>query len=278
MDSLNKNTIWALMPEFDLVSFFGQDKEALTKEASSGSSYSKSDKVAILPLYGMIVQKESWITKYGLGTSTETFSRWLDMALSDNSIGRIIIDVNSPGGSVYGVQELSDKIRNSRGKKPIVAIANTLMASAGYWVASAADKIYASPSADVGSVGVYMTHADFSEQLEKEGVKVTFISAGKYKVEGNAYEPLQEEAKAYLQKSVDDTYESFISSVAKNRNTTKSDVIANYGQGRVLSSKDAMKNGLIDGVKTLEEVLNIKRINTFSKKKAEMDIELRKLK
>lgn len=272
MNSLTNNSLWAIMPEFDLVSFFSQEKEA---KAGNNSIFSKANKVAVLPLQGLIVQKESWITKYGLGTSTETFGAWLDYALADNSIGRIIIDINSPGGSVYGVQELSDKIRNARGKKPIIAVANSLMASAAYWIGSAADRIYASPSADIGSIGVYLAHVDYSGQLEKEGVKVTFISAGKYKTEGNAFEPLQEEAKSYLQKSVDDTYDSFISSVAENRGVNKSKVLSDYGQGRVLSAKDSVKAGLVDGVKTIEEVLSIQRINTNSKRKAEL--ELRKL-
>ena len=273
MNTLNNKSLWAVMPEFDLVSFFGQKKVALDKEAlSSSSNYQKADKVAILPLQGLIVQKESWITKYGLGTSTETFGKWFDLVINDDSISKVIIDINSHGGSVYGVQELADKIRGARGIKPIVAVANSLMASAAYWIGSSADVVYASPSADVGSVGVYMVHADFSKQLENEGVTVNFISAGKYKTEGNAYSPLTEEAKSYLQKSVDDTYSMFVGSIAKSRNVTKSSVISNYGEGRVLGAKDALQAGIIDGIKTLDEVLSIKRLSNKSKLKAELEL------
>lgn len=276
MNCLN-NSLWAIMPEFDLVSFFAQEKniKELSAKANSQSSYTKADKVAVLPLSGLIVQKESWITKYGLGTSTETFGQWFDQVLNDESISKIIIDINSPGGSVYGVQELANKIRSSKGIKPIIAVANTLAASAAYWIGSQADSFYASPSADVGSIGVYATHIDYSKQLENEGIKVSFISAGKYKTEGNTFEPLQEEAKSYIQKSVDDTYQDFLNSVAKGRNVSKKVVYDNYGQGRVLGSRDALQAGMIDGIKTLEESI-YKNNKNYSKQKAELELIKRK--
>ena len=85
------NSLWAISPDFDLVSFFNSEKDAvaLASNYSNQSNYTKAGEVAILPLQGLIVQKESWITKYGLGTSTETFGQWFDIAIRDKSIGDI---------------------------------------------------------------------------------------------------------------------------------------------------------------------------------------------
>ena len=95
----------------------------------------------MLPLYGVISQKMNLMTQYSGGTSTEIFGSWFDEAMADASVDRIILDVDSPGGSVYGISELSRKIHGARGKKPIIAVSNSLMASAAYWIASAADEI-----------------------------------------------------------------------------------------------------------------------------------------
>jgi len=97
----------------------------------------------------------------------------------------VVLDVDSPGGYVGGIRELTDKIYNARGAKPIIAVANHMLASAALWIASAADEVVASPSSEIGSVGVFAGHADYSKAYEEEGIKITLIHAGKYKVEGN---------------------------------------------------------------------------------------------
>lgn len=155
---------------------------------------------------------------------------------------------------MYGVQELSDKIYYNRGKKPIIGVANSEAFSAGYWLPSAFDKLYVTPSGQVGSVGVIATHADESAAIEKDGVKYTFVTAGKYKAEGNSTEPLSEEAHGRLQQIVDTYYATFVGHVARNRGVTPKQVEESYGQGRTFTAGEALARGMVDGIKTLDQV------------------------
>src|SRR6202043_3845971 len=123
-------------------------------------------------------------------------------AAADPSIAAIVLDVDSPGGQGYGIEELGNAIYEARAAKPIAAVANSLAASAAYWAASQATEFYAAPGAEVGSIGVYTMHVDYSEALKKEGISVSYISAGRYKVEGNPYAPLDDAARAAVQISV----------------------------------------------------------------------------
>ena len=125
--------------------------------------------------------------------------------------------LDSPGGSVYGVSELADEIMNARAQKPVIAIANSLAASAAYWIGCSASELYVTPGGEVGSIGVWQAHFDYSQALAAEGVTPTLISAGKYKVEGNPYAPLGEDALGFMQSRVDDYYAVFTKSVARGR-------------------------------------------------------------
>jgi signal peptide peptidase SppA len=212
-------------------------------------------KTSILPLYGVISQKMNLMSEYSGGTSTELFGKWLDDSIADKSVGAIVIDVDSPGGSVYGVSELSRKIYNARGKKKIIAVANSLMASAAYWIASAADEIHVTSGGEVGSIGVIAVHVDRSEANKSAGLSVSYITAGKYKAEGNFDEPLDKEAKDYIQSRVDDYYSMFISDVARNRKISSAEVASKFGQGRVVGADMAIKNGMADKKSSLDWVL-----------------------
>ena len=214
------------------------------------------------------------------GTSVEQFSRWFDGAKADESIGAIVIDINSPGGSVYGVQELSEKIYKARGNKPIIAVVNSLMASAAYHIGSSADEIVITPSGDVGSIGVFTVHTDLSEAAQKAGIKHTIIRAGEHKIESNPVEPLSEDAQFYIQKQVNDRYDLLVSDVARNRNTNVSKVKDSYGKGRTLNAKDALSAGMVDRVGTLEQVITQlfpkKKKNRTSNLKTRLEIEKRR--
>jgi signal peptide peptidase SppA len=177
-------------------------------------------------------------------------------AVNDARIGAIVFDVNSPGGSVTGVDELSKMIYDARGSKPIVAVANHLMASAAYWIGTAADELVVTPSGEVGSIGVFAAHQDVSAAMEKEGVKTTLISAGKYKTEGNPFEPLTDEAHASIQARVDDYYSMFTKAVARNRGVNVADVRGGFGEGRVVGAQQAVSLGMADRVATLDDVIS----------------------
>ena len=164
---------------------------------------------AVIPIYGVIQHRADMLSEFSGGTSTTAISKALRAALTDDRIKSIVLEIDSPGGSVAGVSELADEIYAARGTKPITAVANTMAASAAYHLGSQADEFVVTPSGSVGSIGVYGVHQDVSAAMEAAGVKTTLISAGKYKVEGNSYEPLSSEAAMHMQEQVSAFYDVF---------------------------------------------------------------------
>ena len=135
------------------------------------------------------------------------------------------------------------------------ARANSLAASAAYWIGCSASEFYVTPGGEVGSIGVWQAHFDYSKALEEEGVKPTLISAGKFKVEGNPYLPLDPEAQAFMQSRVDDYYNAFVQAVAVGRGVSVDDVRNGMGEGRVLGADAALAQRMVDGIASFDDVL-----------------------
>lgn len=211
--------------------------------------------IAVLPLHGVLSHRAGMLSEASGGTSTERFGAAFRQMLSDPSVGSILLDVDSPGGSVSGVDELSAEIFRARGQKPIVAQVNATAASAAYWIATAADEVVVTPSGEVGSIGVFAAHQDESAKQERDGVRTTLVSAGRYKIEGNPYEPLSEEARAALQERVNDYYGMFVAAVARNRGVSVSDVREGFGQGRMVGARQAKAENMADRIDTYEATL-----------------------
>lgn len=269
------STPWALMPErLNAVSavmarwsshtpattevLAGIDVDKVAREARRQTATSVSGGgIAVLPLYGVITQRGNMIEDVsGPGSvSTQKFAAALRQALADESVSQILIDIDSPGGSVYGVAELADEIVAARAQKPIIAIANSLAASAAYWIGCSASEFYVTPGGEVGSIGVWQAHFDYSQALAAEGVTPTLISAGTYKVEGNPYAPLDPEAQAFMQSRVDDYFLAFSKAVAKGRGVPIAQVRNGMGQGRVLGADAALEQNMVDGIVTLDEAI-----------------------
>ena len=261
-------TPWALMPERiaayaavlarragDGIAAMDQEDEA---RAAAGprtqrGSPARTGGIAVIPVHGTIVQRASQLDICEGGTSTQAVSNALADAMADDSIAQVLLDIDSPGGSVYGVQELASEI--SRAKKPVVAIANSLAASAAYWIGSAASEFYVTPGGEVGSIGVWTAHQDISSALDAAGVKTTLISAGEFKVEGNPFQPLGEQAQSFMQSRVDDYYGAFTRAVARGRKVPVEQVRNGMGKGRVLGADQAAQESMIDGIATFEEVV-----------------------
>jgi signal peptide peptidase SppA len=209
-------------------------------------------------LRGVIAHRMGGMDEMSGGMSAERFTSMIRSAAADPGISSIVIDVDSPGGTVAGVSEAADAVFQAREQKRIVAVANATMASAAYWIASQAHELVAVPSAldrSIGSIGVFTVHQDLSAHLEKEGVKVTLIKAGKHKAEANPFEPLSEELKAEIQASVDAAYGAFVKAVARGRGVSVADVKGGYGEGRALSAADAKAAGLIDRIASMDDVI-----------------------
>lgn len=215
----------------------------------------RAGSVAVLPLFGTIFPRANLMTDVSGATSAERFGAQFDELVNDPNIGAIVLDVDSPGGQVNGIEELSTKIYRARGVKPVVAVANHLMASAAYWIGTAADELVVSPSGEVGSIGVFAVHKDMSKAYEQAGIKVSMISRGKYKTEGNPYEPLAEEAKTAIQTRVDESYDAFVGAVARNRGVKTAAVRSGFGEGRVVGARQALDLGMADRIGTLEETI-----------------------
>lgn len=211
--------------------------------------------VAVIPVYGVISPRASLLTESSGGTSAQAVGHAIDQATADPSVASIVLEFDSPGGNVTGVTELAAKIRRATATKPVVAHVNAMAASAGYWLASQATEVVSTPSGLVGSIGVYTEHMDVSRSLEAAGVTPTIISAGEFKVEGNPYAPLSDEARAAMQRMVDEVYGSFVADVARGRGVSPAVVRSDYGRGRVVSAKEALRAGMVDRIATLEETI-----------------------
>jgi capsid assembly protease len=256
---------WAMLPEkLAVITAFlnkraegihATDEEIRAALAMQHGDTPAANGVALIPVYGVIAQRMSMFDDISGGTSCEAITKSLRAALADETVGTIVFDIDSPGGTVTGVPELAAEIYAARGKKPLIAVANGMAASAAYWIASACDQIVVTPSGEVGSIGVYTTHQDVSAMLEKEGVKITFIQAGEHKTDGNPYEPLSAAAEADIQDGVDKFYEMFTRGVAGGRNVSREKVLSDFGQGRMFLAEDAVAVGMADQIATLDQVL-----------------------
>jgi signal peptide peptidase SppA len=211
--------------------------------------------VAVIPIYGVISPRQSMMASTSGGTSTASITEDFRAALRDPEVDGIVFDVDSPGGSVEGVDELAAEILAARGQKPIAAHANHMAASAAYWAIAGADEINVSPSGMVGSIGIFTAHDDLSEAQAKLGVKRSVISAGKYKAEGAMGQPLSEDAVAHLQDQVDTFYGMFTSRVARGRGVPVDTVRNGYGQGRGVLAKKALDMGMVDRIGSIEDTI-----------------------
>lgn len=261
-------TPWAILPsklamleEIVIRHVAGEKLEAAEIQARiQGEAARPQDRqvqsVAVLPLFGTIIPRADFFDEASGATSAEKFGKQFAKLLADPTIDAIVIDCNSPGGQVGGIPELSQQIFNARGTKPIIAVANQMMASAAYWICTSADEVVVTPSADVGSVGVFAVHNDISAALDKAGMKLSIISAGKYKVEANPWQPLTPEAQASIQASVDEVYDAFVTAIARNRGVSPDAVRNGFGEGRVVSASQAVALGMADRIETLDETIN----------------------
>ncbi|HVJ09275.1 MAG TPA: S49 family peptidase [Acidisarcina sp.] len=219
------------------------------------ASASAKGAVAVIPIYGTIVQRATLMSEYSGGCSTEQLTAQFRQARNDPNVRAIVFDVDSPGGTISGVPELADEIYAARKTKKVIAVSNSLMASAAYWIACSCSEVVVSPSSLTGSIGVYILHEDISKRLDEEGIRMTFVKHGENKTEGNSYQPLTPAALEHLQEMVDSPGAMFDKAVARGRGVSLAEVTGKFGQGRVFPAQQAVTLGLADRVATLDDVL-----------------------
>ena len=228
--------------------------------------------VAVIPIVGSMSHRSTGIEAMSGMTSYTTLQKQFEAAFNDPNVGSILMDIDSPGGSVAGAFDFRDYLMSKKGTKPVYALARDAMCSAAYLIGSTADKVYATQTARVGSIGVVAMHTDASGKMEKEGLKPTFISAGKFKTAGNPYEKLEGEKLKYLQDSVDESYDMFINAVADARGIDKKAI--RDTEARVYGGKKAVEIGLADGIRTYESVLAEMSAPNFTTQGIRMENEL----
>jgi signal peptide peptidase SppA len=211
--------------------------------------------VLVLPLHGVMMPRATAMSDISGATAYDDVTTQLRAAVNDPKVGTIVLDVDSPGGNAQGATELAAEVLKARAVKPVIAQANFNMCSAAYWIASCATSIVAAPSASIGSIGVFNIHEDLSAALEKVGVKLTFIAAGKYKVDPNPATPLSDETRARLQARVDAIYGTFVQDVARGRGVTVDAVRAGFGEGDVVNADTALALGMVDRIGTLDDTV-----------------------
>lgn len=217
--------------------------------------YSMEGSVAVIPIKGALAKNGLSFFGFQLLASMREIGAALRQAAADPSVRAIMLDVESPGGTVDGTEELAAAVIAAGQSKPLYAYADGLMASAAYWAACGAREIAAPATAQVGSVGVVLMHREVSRALDNAGVKVNIITAGHYKAAGNMAEPLSDEMRTYIQSNIDSVYELFLQAVEQGRQVNREKAVA-MADGKIFLAGDAQNMGLIDRVCSRTEFIN----------------------
>jgi signal peptide peptidase SppA len=203
--------------------------------------------VAVIPVRGPLFKRANLMTEHCGAASYESVLRDFHQMLASDQVKSIVLDIDSPGGEANGCSELADHIFEARGQKPIAAYIGGTGASAAYWIASACDRIFASDSAIIGSIGVQS-----AIRSEKNEGEIRFVSS---QSPNKNRDPTTQEGAREVQTVIDGLAEVFILKVARNRGVGRETVLEEFGQGSVFVGAEAQKRGLIDEITTLESVI-----------------------
>lgn len=199
--------------------------------------------IATIPIQGVIAQKVSRVERSCGAVDVRDISKELAIAEAREDVTGIVLDIDSPGGTVGGTPELADEI--AAAEKPVFAWTDSMMASAAYWLGASADQVYTSPTAEVGSIGVYMPWRDSSKMMEDRGIKTEIFRAGRYKGMGYPGTSLTDDQRKLLQAQVDDIYAMFTGHVNSKR---QGGVSKEAMQGQSFMAKKALQENLVDGI------------------------------
>ena len=253
---LEIQAIYAVHLRGDKIDLAGVEQRLGRPLANEPKAYDVIDGVAVLPIEGVIAKRANLFSQISGGVSTELVGRDVRAALNDASVHSIILSIDSPGGTVDGTQALAATISAAKAIKPVVALASGTMASAAYWIGSAAQAVYiADATTLVGSIGVVASHKDISGAETQAGIKTTEVYAGQYKRVASSYAPLTDAGRQSIQDQVDYTYSLFVADVAKQRGISEKTVLKDMADGRVFMGQQAVDAGLVDGVSTLDALV-----------------------
>ena len=254
---LEISSVYATYLRGDKIDIAALESKLGRKLNNEQRSYTINQGVAILPIEGVIAKRMNMFSQISGGTSSQMAAAALQQALNDPAVHSIILEIDSPGGTVDGTQALADAVMAARiSGKAIVTLGSGIMCSAAYWIGSAAQAVYIADSTTaVGSIGVVATHQDVSKAQENEGIKTTEITAGKYKRIASNYAPLSADGRKTIQEQLDYTYSIFVDAVAKNRNVSPAAALA-MADGRIFQGQQAIDAGLVDGITSMDALIN----------------------
>ncbi len=235
----------SIIMAFSIIGKAPKKKGILDKnDFSKVMSFSKKDGIGIITISGPIYQRtsKSIFEKHGSRISTK-----IKKLSEKKNVKAILIDINSPGGTVGAVQDIYSAIMRAKKKtkKPFVARMGDVAASGGYYIAAACDKIVAHPGSITGSIGVIMSAGNYEELMKKIGFKRETIKSGKFKDIGSGSRQMTQEEKAILQSMIDDSYSQFLEDISKGRNMPL-EMIKPLADGRVYTGRQAYEVKLID--------------------------------
>jgi len=211
------------------------------------------DGVAIVSLVGVVGKRIGMMEKSSGVMDVDDLSDNIQAALDRDDVRGILLDVNSPGGTITGVPEAADMVVEAASMKPVVAFTDTLMASAAYWIAVGADAIVATQSASIGSIGVYSAMLDSSVAFSNAGLKQELFKEGAFKAMGIQGLPLTAEQREHIQERVTKIYEWFTSSVIEARVQVSKDSM----QGQTFRGADAKAANLIDQIGSKDDAFDL---------------------
>jgi len=217
--------------------------------------WSKEGDTATIKVFGSLMQGNAgWMRYYGVTGYTDILDAFIN-AIADESVKKIVMLVESPGGATNGLQELADQIAKLSRFKPVFAHTENQACSAGYWLMCSANTLSANPMAQVGSIGCISTLKTYVRGYEENGIDTYVSRSGQYKGLGRSDEAISDLAKSELDARVKIVADMFAAYVGKRRGRTAAEVDAEMGQGRVFLGKEALAVGLVDKVATYEQTL-----------------------
>lgn len=227
-------------------------RAAASPGSATGTSYPVTPEgVAIIPIAGMMMKAPS---KFDDTTSTAMTRRAVRDAAARSDVKSILLLIDSPGGHAEGTDDLARDVAAAAAEKPVEAFIEDLGASAAYWVASQARKVWVNPTGFVGSIGTYQVVYDESKAAELAGIKVHVVSTGPLKGGGVPGSEISKDMLEAIQTWVDDLNSHFLKAVQKGRGMTAA-AAKSVATGDIWIASKAKENGLVDGVKSLDEVL-----------------------
>ncbi|QIW81023.1 signal peptide peptidase SppA [Bacillus tequilensis] len=238
------------MSFFESVNGAQTDLTSLTDESQEKTleNGSLSSKIAVLEVSGTIQDNGDSSSLLGSdGYNHRTFLKNLERAKEDKTVKGIVLKVNSPGGGVYESAEIHKKLEEIKKetKKPIYVSMGSMAASGGYYISTAADKIFATPETLTGSLGVIMESVNYSKLADKLGISFETIKSGAHKDIMSPSREMTKEEKNIMQTMVDNSYEGFIDVISEGRGMSKAEV-KKIADGRVYDGRQAKKLNLVD--------------------------------